>query len=327
MKINFRPALLAFGATLLILDGCHRAPAPDTAKPAADTAKPATEKGSEGVTLSSEQAEKIGLRTEAAKATSHADETMGYGTVIPHESIAQAAADLATAEATEKQSRSALARTQRLAGTAGALSSDVEETAVRQAAVDSAAHNLAKQRLSASFGQKSPWADGGQPGLLASLASGATQLVRVTFPLGSLTGDVPQNLHVARIGSTGNGKRWKMAPVWAAPGDASVPGRSFFAILRNSEIGEGERVIAWAPIGSSRAGILIPTSAVVVSEGKYWCYIEKKPGNFLRTEINADISVDDGFFITGAVQAGDKIVTNGAAQLLAQEANSGADAE
>jgi hypothetical protein len=330
MNIDLRLALFALGATLLIIGGCQRSSPPDTAKPSADQTKAedgGAEKASEGVSLTSEQVEKIGLRTQDAKATSHADEAAGYGTVIPHESIAQAVADLTTAAATERQSQSALARTKRLAGTAGALSSDVEDTAVRQAAVDTAALNLARRRLSASFGQKSPWSGGGSLDVLASLASGSTQLVRVTFPLGTLSNDVPKSLYVSRIGSLAGGKRWKMAPVWAAPGDASVPGRSFFAILRNSEIGEGERVIAWAPVGSALPGILVPTNAVIVSEGKYWCYIEKKPGNFVRTQINADISVDDGFFITGPVQPGDKLVTNGAAQLLAQESNSGADAE
>ncbi|HEX3397997.1 MAG TPA: hypothetical protein VHS76_14945 [Steroidobacteraceae bacterium] len=320
---------------MLFIGGCHKAQAPDAAKPAAAKAAPsenaadakaAAEKETAGVSLSAEQIEKIGLKTAAAKATSYADEITGYGTVIPHEGIAQAAADLATAEAAEKQSRSALARAQRLAGTAGAVSSDVEETNVRQAAVDTAALTLAKQRLSATLGQKAPWAGGGNQNTLSELAGGATHLVRVTFPLGSLSGDGPQTLRASRIGSA-NGKRWAMTPVWSAPADASVPGRSFFAVLRNSDLGEGERVIGWAPVGAARSGILIPADAVVVSEGKYWVYLEDRPGHFVRTEISADKAVDDGYFVTGPVKAGDKIVTDGVAQLLAQESNSRADAE
>ena len=328
-------ALLAACAAMLFACGCHKTQPPAAAKSVVEKAatsedaadgKAAADKEPAGVTLTNEQIEKIGLVMEETKATSQTDEIAGYGSVIPHESIAQAVADLATAEATDKQSRSALARTQRLAGTAGALSSDVEETNVRQAAVDAAALNLVRQRLSATLGQKAPWSGGGSQSLLLELASGATHLVRVTFPLGSLTGDSPQSLQVSRIGAL-NGKRWKMTSVWAAPADANVPGRSFFAVLRDSDVGEGERVIAWAPVGTARSGVLIPADAVVVSEGKFWVYLEDKPSHFVRTEINADKAVEDGYFVTGPVKAGDKIVTGGVAQLLAQESNSGADAE
>ena len=319
------PALLTVWAALLI-GGCHpAAPPPDAAKP--DAAKPAADKEASGVTLSAEQMEKIGLQTEEAKATNYAGETGGFGTVLPHESIAQAVAELATAEATEKQSRAALARAQRLKGTAGALSSDVEEASARQAAVDKAALDLATQRLSATLGQKAPWSGGGGQKLLFELASGSTRLVRITFPLGALSGDVPQNLRVSRIGSAADGKRWTVAPVWAAPADANVPGRSFFAVLRNSDLGEGERIIAGAPLGAARAGVMIPADAVAVSEGKYWVYVEDKPGHFVRTAINADTAVDDQYFVFGALKPGDKIVTSGVAQLLAQESNSGADSE
>ena len=331
-------ALLAVCAAMLLIGGCHPTQSAEGVKPSAEKAaapqNPADKADNEaagkepvGVTLSTEQMEKIGLHTEEAKATSYADEAAGYGTILPHENIAQAVADLTTAEATQKQSSAALARTQRLAGTAGALSSDVEETNIRQAAVDAAALILVKQRLSATLGQNAPWTGGGHEALLLELASGVAHLVRVTFPLGSLNVGVPPSLQISRIGSSANVPRWKMTSVWAAPADASVPGQSFFAVLRNNEVREGERVIAWAPVGAARPGVLIPADAVVVSEGKYWVYIEDKPGHFVRTAINADKAVADGYFVTGPLKAGDKIVTDGVAQLLAQESNSGADAE
>jgi len=326
--------LLAAGLSWVVLAaaGCQKTPdsakAPDDKSPG--TAAKATAKAadaSEGVSLTPEQIEKLGLKTEAVKAVDYAEETAAYGSVIPHESIAQAAAELATAEAAEKQSRSALARTQRLAGTPGALSADVEETNVRQLAVDSAALSLAKQRLSATFGQNPPWSNGQNPALLQQLANGGTQLVRVTFPLGSLPGDVPKSLSISRLGSTTSGKRLKVNVLWPAPSDANVPGRSFFALLRAGELGEGERVIAWAPIGASLPGVLIPTEAAVISEAKYWCYLEEKPGTFVRTEISSEKPFENGYVVTEGVKAGDKVVTRGAAQLLAQESNSGADAD
>jgi hypothetical protein len=322
---------------LAALSACQKA-APEKAGTAGDEKSGAAAKAGEskdkdkeageGVSLNPTQIEKIGVQTDAAKAVDYAEETAGYGTVIPHESIAQAAAELATAQAAEKQSRSALARTQRLSGTPGAMSADVEETNARQLAVDTAALNLAKQRLSATFGQRPPWSNGGNPALLQTLAEGSTQLIRVTFPLGSLPGgEIPKALSAARLGSASSGKRWKLSSIWPAPADVTVPGRSFFSVLRAGELGEGERVIAWAPIGASQPGVLIPAEAAVISEGKYWCYVEEKPGTFVRTEIDSGKPFENGYVVTQGVKAGDKVVIRGAAQLLAQESNSGADAE
>jgi len=327
------PAVFLWCA-LVAISACHKA-APEKAGPGAEEKSSGAANAGDGkdkeagggVSLSPEQIEKIGVQTDAAKAVDYAEETAGYGTVMPHESIAQAVAELATAQAAEKQSRSSLARTQRLSGTPGAMSTDIEESNARQVAVDSAALNLAKQRLSATFGQKPPWSNGGNPALLQGLADGSTQLIRVTFPLGSLPGEVPKTLSASRLGSASNGKRWKLSSIWSAPADATVPGRSFFSMLRAGELGEGERIIAWAPTGASQPGVLIPAEAAVISEGKYWCYVEEKPGTFVRTEIDSGKPFDNGYVVTQAVKAGDKVVIRGAAQLLAQESNSGADAD
>jgi hypothetical protein len=336
MMTKFAPRRLLVAGICCALSaaaGCQKAPdgakEPDGKNPsaAAKAASPAGADSSEAVNLTPGQIEKIGLETEAVKTVDYAEEAAAYGSVIPHESIAQAVAELATAEAAEKQSRSAVARTQRLAGTAGALSADVQETNVRQLAVDSAALRLARQRLSATYGQKPPWNNGRNSRLLQELASGGMQLMRVTFPLGSLPGDLPKTLSISRLGSAVTGERLQASIVWPAPADASIPGRSFFAVLRAGELGEGERLIAWAPIGAALPGVLVPAEAAVISDGKYWCYIEEKPGSFVKTEISSEKPFENGYVVTLGVKPGDKVVTKGAAQLLAQQSNSGADAD
>lgn len=305
-------------AGLLTVSACHKSPAEQAPAQAPAQAPNA----GAGVRLRPGQIEKIGLKTDAAKTVDYAQQATGYGAVIPHESIAQAVAELATAEAAEKQSRSALARTRRLAGTAGAMSADVEETNVRQVAVDTAALNLAQQRLTATFGLKPPWSGGRSPHLLEALADGSTQLLRVTFPLGSLPGGLPKTLSVSRLGRPVGDKRLTVSRVWAAPADANVPGRSFFALLRAGDLGEGERVIAWAPIGAAQPGVWVPAAAALISDAKYWCYVETMPGTFVRTEIDASRPFENGYVVTSGVKPGDQVVTQAAAQLLAQESNS-----
>ena len=321
-----------------LLVGCHQSPpaAADAAPASGAEAKKAGAKeeagGKEdeagaGVTLTPEQIEKLGVVTEAVQSIDYTEETAGYGVVVPHEAIAQAAAEIVMAQATEKLSQSASSRAKRLSGTPGAVSADVEETAARQAAVDSAALTLAMQRMSTTVGMNPPWKAGENNATLQELAAGRIKLVRVTFPLGALRGGIPASLRAAHIGGSKPNKSWKMSKVWDAPADANVPGRSFFALLKGSDAGEGERLLIWAPIGDSVAGVVVPETAAVMSEAKYWCYIEKKPGTFQRSEIDTARPVPEGYFVTEGVAAGDKVVTTAAGQLLARESNSGAEAE
>jgi hypothetical protein len=327
-----RWAASALCLACVLFCGCHKTPptaaetAPADAKPVAAKPPDGPEGAGEGVVLTPEQVEKLGLTTQTAQSTEYRDETAGYGVVVAHETVAQAVAELATAQATERQSRSALSRAQRLSGTPGAVSADVEETATRQAAVDAAALRLTTQRLATTLGLSPPWKTGDAGAILQDLADGRIKLVRVTFPLGTLTGGNPSSLRVAHIG-VGKPAGWRMSLVWDAPADASVPGRSFFALLKGSDVGEGERLQVWAPVGPSASGVIIPAAAAVMSEGKYWCYVEKKTGTFSRIEIDTSKPTPDGYFVTDAVAAGDKVVTTAVGQLLAKELNSGSESD
>jgi hypothetical protein len=315
---------------LTVISGCGKSDASkgDSASPGTekavskDSKEPAKEQAGK-VELGDGQAEKIGLKTATPKAGEYADEAPGYGNIVPHESIAQAVAEVVTAEAADKQSRAALARTRRLAGTAGALSSDVEESNLRQAAVDGAAFDLAKQRLTASLGQDAPWHGDVHAAIPTALAAGTDKLVRVTFPLGTVLGAEPKELRVSHLGGSQPEKRWTVAPVWRAPADGTVPGRSYFGVIRGPEFTEGERVIAWTPVGKARPGVVVPTSAVVISDDKYWCYLAKDDKTFVRTVIDTGMPLEDGYFVTAGITADDHIVVHGAEQLLAQESNTG----
>lgn len=304
---------------LLTIAGCHRTPPPADIAPAAAPAK--------GVVLSPEEIEKTGIRTTQAVADVHAPEVTGYALVVARETIAQALADITSAAAIERQSRSALARGRRLAGTPGAMSAESQEAAERQAAVDHAALVLAEQRLSATYGRDAPWRDNYQSAELASLAGGAMRLARVTFPLGVLGRDVPAQLRFTRFGEAETGRSFESRSVWSAPADANLLGKSFFAVLKGADAGEGERLLARAHTGAAEAGVVVPFSAAVIRDGKYWCYIEDSPGHFTRRAIDTSMPVDGGYFVREGVAAGASIVTSSAGQLLARETNPAAAAD
>jgi hypothetical protein len=322
---------------VLGLTGCHRTPPGENAKDA-DAAQllPKEEKqkeGAESVTLTAEQAKSVGVATEPAKPLQYTAETSGFGIVIPHDTIATAVAELTTAQAATRQSHAALERAQRLKGTPGAMSADAVETAARQAETDSAALALAEQRLTTIIGVGPPGGPAKNDSVLHGLASGKIKLLRATFPLGALQGSMPATLRAAHLDALSPAavhpaQGWRLNSVWTAPADATLPGRSFFALLENTDAGEGERLLVWAPgAGQPQPGVVVPSASLVISEGRYWCYVETKPHVYERRQINPDRPVANGYFVTERIAAGDKVVTAAAGLLLARESNPSAGAD
>ena len=309
-------------AGLLLAAGCKPAPSSGEAKEGQAQAADNQEKNSTpaaGLTLKPEEVEKAGIKTTPAVTTQHAREVTGYALVTSREALAQALADLNTAAAVERQSRAALARSKSLAGTPGAMPVEAQEAAERQATVDRAALTLAERRLTAAYGQNPPWKTNYSSPELAALASGELKLARVTFPLGAVGPGVPATLRLTHIGAASQGKSVESRTIWSAPADASLPGRSFFAILKGQDTSEGERLLAHASVGTVDSGVVIPLDAVVMNGGKYWVYLEEQPNHFVRTEIDPGVPVDGGYFVGQGVVAGSRIVTSSAGLLLARE--------
>jgi hypothetical protein len=311
---------------LLLVGGCQQAPsAPAAQSQTAEKKEEGNAAEAEGVTLKPEEIEKAGIKTTPAVASRHVPEVGGYALVITREAIAQAVADLSTAAAMERQSRAALARSKSLAGTPGAMAVEAQEAAERQATVDQASLQLAERKLSALYGRNAPWKDDYASPELTALARGESKLVRVTFPLGALGASVPKTLRLAHMAESLGGKSFESDTVWSAPADTSLPGRSFFAILKGSDVSEGERLLAWAPVGAAEPGVLVPYAAVLINGGKYWCYVEEKPGLFVRKEIDPGIPTDEGYFVKEGIAAGASLVTASAGELLARELGAAAE--
>ena len=335
LKVKVTAATLSLAALCLILAACGKTPeagssqglvsqakaAEAGAKASEDSKDDAEEKGKEGVSLTPEQIEKLGVTSQAAQATEYRVESAGYGVVLDHQAIAQAVADLQVAQATAHLSNASLERARKLQGTPGAVSADLEQTAEQKAAVDAAALMLSTEKLSATWGMKPPWKGNIHDPRVQALARGNTQLIRVTLPLGSAPG-TPDELHGGRVGTSRPEATASMHPVWLASADANIPGRSYFTLLPAGTVAEGERLQVWAPSGPPTSGVLIPTAALVLSGGQFWCYVEKTPGTFARVEVDTSRPSSGGYVVTEDIKPGDKVVTTAASQLLAKETGS-----
>jgi hypothetical protein len=78
-------------------------------------------------------------------------------------------------------------------------------------------------------------------------------------------------------------------------------------------------LLAHLSVGSAMKGLIVPTSAVVWSEGKAWVYQQTAADRFTRRAVPTDIPVERGFFVTGGFSPGDKLVVQGAQALLSEE--------
>jgi hypothetical protein len=320
--MNRRFAILCLHvAVALILGACNKPAAEAPAPAASEAAPPQVESERRTVQLRPDNIAKMGIAVSTAEAAQYAPETEGFGVILSHEPIAQAIAEAAVAEAAVRQSRAALTRSQRLAGTAGADSAESLEMAQRQASTDEAAAQLAARRLSSMLGQKLPWTESERRRILDDIASGRRKIVRATFPLGARTDGAPQRLRVSRLDAATAEEQWTARPVWAAPADMNVPGRSFFGLLPKSEAAEGERLTVWAESAGRAAGAWIPASAAIISEGRYWVYVERASGVYVRTPLDIGHPLRDGYLTERDIKPGDRIVSNGAGLLLARELN------
>jgi hypothetical protein len=308
------------------------------------------------VVLTADERQKLGITTASAQAITFNDSATAFGVVLSHETIAQAVADLETAASAAHLSDVAVTRGQKLASGPGALGVDTLETLQKQKSGDQAALSLARRKITAVVGVRFPWQGGAEAdsGVLDALASGEAKLVRATFPSGVFVGAAPKSLRLLPLEPGADSATRAMAsnpdskstthpgeanaatppllatPVWDAPQDPNLPGRSFFALSRDPDLAEGSRFqVLSASAGNGETGVLVPATAVVIAGGQYWCYLEKKTGTFARVPIVVDKPLGAGYFVSDGVGVadGDQVVTAAAGLLLAREMNAASGPE
>jgi hypothetical protein len=277
------------------------------------------------VELTPEQAARIGIVTTAVQSARYTRTAEGFGAILSHDVVAQAAAELHTSVAASRLSDAALARAKGLAGTPGALGADAVENAERQQAADQSAVQLARRKLTSLLGVAFPFHEGADSEL-EKLADGTHKLARVTFPMDAAITGTPKALRVSSIDAAA-GTAWNAHTIWAAPQDPTLPGRSLFAILTDSTVAEGARVRAQAESDAAIAGVVVPEPAVVVADGLYWCYVKKNEDVYQRVAIDTNRPLGEGYFVADGIAPGEEVVTAGAGSLLARELNSGTEPE
>ena len=89
----------------------------------------------------------------------------------------------------------------------------------------------------------------------------------------------------------------------------------------------GERLIASVATGPEVSGSVVPSSAVVLSGGEAWCYIEESNDVLARRRVDLGRPVPQGYFQASGFTPGEHVVVAGAGLLLAREIGGGAEAD
>ena len=263
--------------------------------------------------------ERIGLEVQALNAVEIKPRHPLTGRVVDATILAAQAADFVTTQAAAAASQAEFKRSRTLAAENNA-SARALEAAEAAAARDQAQADAARIKLAATWGpaiaNRSDLAR-----LLESLAATECALVRVDLPAGDiLHGEAPQvklfTLAGEAVDATFLGA--------ALAVDPQTQGRSWFFLIQPNpaRLLSGMAVSGYVEeSGATLHGVLVPRDAVVRYIGEGWVYQVSNETNFVRTQIPLVHPVDQGWFISGGLSPGNRIVVTGAQSVLSRELN------
>lgn len=295
----------------------------------------ATENGAATVTLSQESQQQSGIATTPLKAATHEGAVASFGTVTGIDTLLEMRTRYLTAAADANVVRASIANSKQDYERLRLLNQDGRNVSDRAVAAAESAWKADQARLAASETATASLRDAIRQQWGQTLASWATQssppesfqrllsyrevLLQITLPIDTATPDNTSTLQVEPAGGSGNTVAATF--VSAAPQtDSTIQGKTFYYRAPAEQLRTGMRVAArLSEASKAQAGVIVPSSAVVWYANQSWVYRKQGHDKFVRTPISTDSEVDDGWFNTAGVKAGDAVVTTGAQLLLSEE--------
>lgn len=92
-----------------------------------------------------------------------------------------------------------------------------------------------------------------------------------------------------------------------------------YRIAPHAGLVPGVNVSVLLPSGREQTGVVVPSSAVVWTQGSAWCYVESVDGKFMRVPVGTGSPRPGGWFVAQGIQPGARVVIAGAQTLLSEE--------
>jgi len=294
-----------------------------------------SENGAAIITLSAEAQQQSGITTSALKAATHQAAISSFGMVTSIDTLVELRTRYLAASADANVVRAALANSQQEYQRLAQLNRDNRNVSDRAVAAAEATWKADEAKLAAAETAASSLKDSIRQQWGDTLANLATQaaagetlqrllqyqevLLQVTLPVDSATPGKDTPLLVEPTGS--QEKPVTATFVSASPQtDATLQGKTFYYRAPAGNLRAGMRVSAQlAGQEKTRAGVIVPQTAVVWYANKAWIYKKQAADKFIRVQISTDIEAGDGWFNLSGVKPGEEVITNGAQLLLSEE--------
>jgi len=305
-------------------------------KAVAAPSRVATQAGQVVVILQPEEQEKNGIRASSLELVSRKQELTATAVILPAHELINLRNSYVSATAEMEKARASLNVSRREYERLSALYKDEQNASPKavQAAEgtmqgDQATLKAAEDSLAlAQNNVRQQWGEAIGRWLLAAspeferIVRQQDLLVQVTLPPGVQVGAPP----TASLQSP-QGKLLKARLISPFPRlDPRIQSPSFLYLTR-SEAGivPGLNLAVLLPAGPMLQGITVAPSAVVWWEGRAWAYVQTSPTQFSRREVPTHSPVNEGWFVPisdrpdAMFKPGERIVINGAQQLLSEE--------
>lgn len=270
------------------------------------------------LTLDAETQKRIGLAAAPLSAAAHRATRRGFAHVLDATALTSLLNELALARTNQAASEKELARARVLAAQAN-LSEKALLASENAAGRDRLAVQATEDKLALAFGRelanRSDW-----PDLSRSLVLLNAALVRVDLPAGEGLATPPAK---ARLFAPASDAELFEAEFFA-PAISVEPefqGQAFLYLVRqtNRRLPRGANLTAILELpGDASAGVIVPRSAVVRSEGHGWAFVQTSDGTFVRREVALTRPTSDGWFVPSGFKPGEKVVVTGAQVLLSE---------
>src|SRR5262249_54003538 len=156
--------------------------------------------------------------------------------------------------------------------------------------------------------------------LVQSLVAREAAVARIDLPLGAALSGRPTTGRVTALVDAG------AAPVEAtvlgvAPDtDPTTQGRGFLLLIERPPWPPGTALTGWLAVpGPPRAGVDVPSAAILRHAGRAFVYIQTGDETFARREARLDSPTRHGWFGTSGLAPGERVVVTGAQDLLSVE--------
>ena len=276
---------------------------------------------SEGVTIRLDAAtrERIGLEVAPLAAVELPDEVRGFGRLLEPSALAAPVDEREAARAAFEAADRDYRRVQTLQrGNFNASQRDLE--AARAAFErDRAAFRAAEARVVSVWGREAEERRN-LSALAQSLVAREAAVARVDLPLGAALSGRPTTGRVAPLVDSGAASVEATLLGGAPDTDPTTQGRGFLLLLDRPPWPPGTAVTGWLTVpGPSRAGVDVPSAAVLRHAGRAFLYVQTGDDTFAHREVRLDRPTKDGWFVASGLAAGDRVVVAGAQQLLSVE--------